>query len=151
MSAGRGLRLGAATGFSLLAGLLAAGCSINLPLGPFSEPELTTGSIVPAVVLSDRATGEDLVIAGGALDQALDPLRKGAPARWANPSTGSQGSFVAEGDAYVRDDQVCRSFRASLVVQQKPDDLRGVACRAGAGSWSLHKVKSIRDEQPRRI
>lgn len=150
MPSGRGLRIGVAAGALLAAGVLSAGCSINLPLGPFSEPELTTGSIVPTAVLSDTATGEDLVIAGGALDQALDPIRKGAPARWSNPSTGNQGSFVAEGDAYVRDDQVCRSFRAAIVVQQKPDDLRGVACRAGAGSWSLHKVKSIRDEVPRR-
>ncbi|WP_293866654.1 RT0821/Lpp0805 family surface protein [uncultured Alsobacter sp.] len=150
MSSGRGLRIGAAAGAVLAAGVLSAGCSINLPLGPFSEPELTTGSIVQTVVLSEAATGEDLVIAGGALDQALDPVRKGA-VRWSNPSTGNQGSFLAEGDAYVRDDQVCRSFRAAIVVQQKPDDLRGVACRAGAGSWSLHKVKSIKDEPPRRI
>ena len=43
---------GAATGAVLAAGVLSAGCSINLPLGPFSEPELTTGSIVQTVVLS---------------------------------------------------------------------------------------------------
>ena len=87
------------------------------------------------------------------MDKALDPLHSGGRRAWSNPATGQNGSVAAAGEAFVRDDQVCRSFNATL-NQNKPGPaqdaarrssrLVGVACRVGAGSWTIQKIKPIR-------
>jgi surface antigen len=127
---------------ALIAGLLSSGCSMTFPIGPLAEPE-TTGSIVatPLPVLSSDLSGEDLVYAEDAMDAALDPLRTGAPTRWANPKTGRKGVFAATGDAFVREDEVCRFFKTTITLEIGQQDLLGLACRAGAGHWQLRKIR----------
>ena len=115
-----------------------------------SEPE-TTGSIVQAVNLSAEPVQDDHGIESSAVDKALDPLHSGGPVAWSNPATGQNGSVAAAGEAFVRDDQVCRSFNATLNqnkpgpaqdAARRPSRLVGVACRVGAGSWTIQKFKS---------
>jgi len=125
----------------LSAGLFLSGCSMSFPIAPLAEPE-TTGSIVatPLPVLSGDLSGEDLVFAEDAMENALDPLKAGTVMRWSNPTTGRKGTFVANGDAFVRDDEVCRFFKSSVVLSSGSRDLIGLACRSGAGHWQLRKV-----------
>ncbi len=122
--------------------MLAAGCSMTFPIGPLAEPE-TTGSIVatPLPILSADLSGEDLVYAEDAMGVALDPMKKGTAARWSNPSTGRRGSFTAEGEAFVRDAEVCRYFKATVAFAEGGQDMLGMACRAGAGNWQLRKIR----------
>ncbi len=127
---------------ALLAGLACAGCSMTFPIGPLAEPE-TTGSIVstPLPVLSADLSGEDLVYAEDAMEVALDPLKTGVTARWSNPATGRKGTFLAAGDAFVRQDEVCRFFKTTISLESGAQDLVGLACRSGAGHWQLRKVR----------
>ena len=124
------------------AGLILSGCSMSFPIAPLTEPE-TTGSIVatPLPVLSEDLSGEDLVFAEDAMETALDPLKAGLTTRWSNPSTGRKGTFVASGDAFVRDDEVCRFFKSNISLSGGSRDLIGLACRSGAGHWQLRKVR----------
>ena len=135
--------------FVALGGAL-AGCSINFPmLSLVSEPE-TTGSIVQTANLSAEPLQGESGIEPSAVDKALDPLHSGGPVAWSNADTGQNGLVAAAGEAFVRDDQVCRSFTATL-NQSKPTPatdaarktsrLIGVACRVGAGSWTIQKIK----------
>jgi surface antigen len=123
---------------------VSAGCSLNFPmmsLVPEPEPE-TTASIVPnSSMLTPGLSPEDWTLASSALDKALDPQLNGAPTKWSNAETGARGSFAAAGPAYVRNDQVCRSFKATVVLQGPERQLLGTACRAGAGAWTLQKMK----------
>jgi surface antigen len=142
----RAARLGLLSRSSMAALLALAlgGCSINLPMTSLvPEPE-TTGSIVPApspVTLG--LTEEAWTQASLALDKALDPLQNGATVRWTDTESGLSGHFVAAGPAYVRNDQVCRAFKA--VVGTPPQDRHhlGTACRTGAGVWTLQKVRPL--------
>lgn len=115
---------------------------MTFPIGPLAEPE-TTGSIVatPLPVLSSDLSGEDLVYAEDAMEAALDPLRTGLTTRWANAKTGRRGSFAAAGDAFVREDEVCRYFKTTMILDSGQQDLLGLACRAGAGHWQLRKIR----------
>ncbi|MCZ8099705.1 MAG: RT0821/Lpp0805 family surface protein [Burkholderiales bacterium] len=126
----------------IAAGLLSSGCSMTFPIGPLAEPE-TTGSIVatPLPALSPDLGGEDLVYAEDAMDAALDPLGTAATTRWANPKTGRKGTFAAAGEAFVREDEVCRYFRTTISLETGQQDLLGLACRAGAGHWQLRKIR----------
>ena len=50
--------------------------------------------------------------------------------------------FEAVGAAYVRNDEVCRAFKASVRVQGREEKLVGAACRLGAVEWTVQKAKS---------
>jgi surface antigen len=102
----------------------------------------TTGSISVAPVLSPRLSADDNLRASSALDKALDPMAGGNPVDWASPDSGYSGSFAAIGQAYVRDDQVCRGFLASLASDGQRNWMQGAACRAAAGRWRIEAVKS---------
>ena len=45
--------------------------------------------------------------------------------RWANAKTGRRGSFAAAGDAFVRDDEVCRYFKTTMILDSGQQDLAG--------------------------
>jgi surface antigen len=123
---------------------------MNFPmLSLVSEPE-TTGAIVQTANLSTEPIQGETGIEPSAVDKALDPLHSGGPVAWSNADTGQNGLVAAVGEAFVRDDQVCRSFTATLNQNKPapaPDAVRrssrfvGEACRVGAGSWSIQKIK----------
>jgi hypothetical protein len=133
--------IGRAGVLALLA-LALGGCSINFPMTSLVPDPDTTSSIVPAPSpVSLGLTEEEWAEASLALDKALDPLQNGSPVRWADKQSGQAGLFVAAGPAYVRNDQVCRAFKA--IVGGVPQERHhvGTACRSGAGAWTLQKVK----------
>jgi surface antigen len=96
-------------------------------------------------MLSPGLSPSDWDLASTALDKALDPQLAGAATKWSNPETGARGVFAAAGPAYVRDDRVCRAFKASVATGGPEKLLIGSACRVGAGAWRLQKVKSLTD------
>jgi surface antigen len=132
------------TSLVALVAVALGGCSINLPMTSLvPEPE-TTGSIVPAPSPVGMGLPEEAwAQASVALDKALDPLQNGAAVRWSDKESGLAGHFMAAGPAYVRNDQVCRAFKA--VVGAPPQDRHhlGTACRTGAGVWTLQKVRPL--------
>lgn len=129
-----------------LVGAVSAGCSITFPMAslvPEAEPE-TTGSIVQnSAMLAPGLSPADWDLASVALDKSLDPQLGGAATKWTNPETSARGSFIAAGPAYVRDDKVCRLFKANIALGGPERIMIGTACRVGAGAWTLQKVKPL--------
>lgn len=127
----------------VLGGALGA-CSINFPMSSLvNDPDVTASIVAPASPSQLGLSEDDWVQASVALDKALDPQQTGTGVRWANAESGRGGSFVAAGPAFVRNDQVCRLFKASLVQAPQDQHLLGTACRVGGGTWSLQKVKPL--------
>lgn len=136
----RGLRiLLAAAAISPLLGA----CSAGLPLLSQAEPELTTASIAPrsASPLAPLLRPEEWEASIPALVRALDPAGKGAAADWSDKAAGVAVAYRAQGEAYVRNDQLCRTFTAEVTLSGTSSSHLGTACRVGAGEWTVQKMK----------
>lgn len=135
-----------ALGAALLAALSAGGCSISMPAGPLVETEIATGSTGPraASPLHPDLGPEDWRRARAALGVAVDPQGNGAGVSWDNPETAMRGSFTSVGQPFVRDDEVCRAFLATVHGQEMNASLQGTACRPSGEEWSIREVKPFR-------
>lgn len=130
----------------LVAGFIALNAgACSMTFGVFGiqddEPE-ATGSVVPhaAVSLSPDLNEEDWRRAKAALALALDPQGPGTLVSWDNPASTMKGSFVAAGAPFVKNDEICRAFSASLSGASLTP-LQGTACRPSGGEWVLKDVK----------
>ena len=124
-------------------GCALSACSIAIPVPGMSDgltgkaDSLTTQSIGPSGGrLSTELTPDDWNFASIALAIALDRVGSGDVAPWANPRTGIRGDFVAAGKPYLRNDLVCRGFRANLQYHGGDEALEGAACRMPDGKWA---------------
>lgn len=101
-----------------------------------------TGSISKqASPLSASLDAEDWRRAKGALAVALDPQGNGAAVDWSNPQSGAKGSITPVGDAYARDDRICRAFVAELGGSVAAPSRQGIGCRDSSGDWNVSDVK----------
>lgn len=117
------------------------GCATVFPLPAFISREDVTGSIAkPVSPLSKRLDVEDWRRASAALGVALDPQGNGAMVTWDNPQSGMKGSFVPVGDAYPREDKICRAFISELGAPGS-DAVQGTGCREKGGEWLVRDVK----------
>ena len=136
-----------------LLALFSAGCSVSFPilgLSSKSEDEVaTTSAILPSrsgerpaalASLQTELGPEDMRRADGAMSVALDPQGNGAAVSWDNPLSGIKGSFVPVGGPFLRSDEICRAFIASVQTQARPVKLQGTACRPSGGEWAVKDV-----------
>ena len=130
--------------------LAEAGCSVSFPiLGLSSKSEdevMTTSAVLPArgsskpgalATLSSELGPEDLRRADGAMAVALDPQGNGAGVSWDNPQSGIKGAFTPVGGPFLRSDEICRAFIASVQLQSRTERLQGTACRPSGGEWTV--------------
>lgn len=130
-----------------LAALAVSGCSLSLSGFMATEEEISTGSIElapPGAALSRELTAEDWRRAGAALGVALDPQGNGQSASWDNPETGLKGQFTPVGAPFVRNDEICRGFLATLVSAAGLKWMQGSACKPSGAEWSLREVRPWR-------
>ena len=119
-----------------------AGCSLQV--GGLSDERVeTTGSIGKpnATALSPDLAQEDWRRAKGALATALDPQGSGAGVKWENPDSGASGTFTPVAQPFVRSDEVCRSFLATLSFPNRTSTLQGTACRPAPNEWHVIDVR----------
>lgn len=141
---------------ALLLALASAGCSISFPiLGLSSKAEdevaMTTSSVLPAqsapqgsplMALASDLGPEDWRRAEGAMALALDPQGNGAPVSWDNAQSGMKGTFTPVGGPFLKEDEICRAFLASMALQTGPVRLQGTACRPSGGEWVVKDAKT---------
>jgi surface antigen len=118
------------------------GCSIV----PGESKVEATGSIKrdSVAVLSADLSQEDWRRAKGALTTALDPQGNGAPVKWDNPDSDIDGTFTPVGQPFVKSDEICRVFLATINFPGRPSSLQGTACKLSAEEWQLKDVKPWR-------
>lgn len=118
------------------------GCATAIPLPSFVgiSKDDVTGTVQQISPLSDKLNAEDWRRAKGALAVALDPQGNGAPVGWENPQSKAKGSFVPVGQAWAKDDLICRTFLADLAGALPQSQLQGNACRDKGGEWRVGKV-----------
>jgi len=118
---------------------------MSFPMTSLVDKE-TTQSIAPRIVspLSADLGEEDWRRARGALTVALDPQGPGSQVSWDNPDTTMRGTFTPVGQPFVKSDEVCRAFLATIVGQASTSSLQGTACRPSGGEWVVKDVKPFR-------
>jgi surface antigen len=141
--AGRFVRLSAVAGLAVSS----AACSLAIPIGSIArEDPVSTQSVGPRAVspLSPDLGEEDWRRARAALAVALDPQGSGSQVSWDNPDTALKGSFTPVGQPFVKSDEICRAFLASVAGTAGTSSLQGTACRPSGGEWSIRDVKPFK-------
>ena len=126
------------------AALSGAACSLSFPIASLIDDDEQTGSIKPTSPLSPELGTEDWRRAKGAMGVALDPQGAGSTVNWDNPDTGLKGSFVPVGQPFVKSDEICRAFLATIAVRGAISSLQGTACRPSGEEWAVKDVKPWR-------
>ncbi|WP_414468130.1 RT0821/Lpp0805 family surface protein [Methylobacterium currus] len=144
------MTLGLVVAASALGSVLASG-GCSQPLIMFTpqvdvappEPE-STGSIEPAAPknFGSDLSGEDWRRAKAALSVALDPQGNGQPVKWDNPDSGMRGMVNPTGLPFVKNDEICRGFLASVIGPSGNRFVRGTGCRPSGGAWELKSLKT---------
>jgi surface antigen len=98
----------------------------------------------PISPLSAELGEEDWRRAKAALAVALDPQGAGSPVSWDNPDTTIKGTFTPVGQPFVRSDEICRAFLASVQGQATTSSLQGTACRPSGGDWVVKDVRPFK-------
>jgi hypothetical protein len=126
--------------------LLTAACSMSFPMASLFDEPAATQSIVPkaAMPLSPELGEEDWRRAKAALAVALDPQGSGTQVSWDNPESALKGSFTPVGQLFVKTDEICRAFLATVESKSSASSLQGSACRPSGGEWAIKDVKAFR-------
>ncbi len=105
-------------------------------------PEQTSGGVMMPGAASIGLSPSDWLYARGALGLALTGAEDGPPVLWANPETGSRGSFRPASPVEARDGMSCRRFIATRAAQQTPEaTVEGRACQTPAGQWDVAEAR----------
>lgn len=134
-------------GLAALVALWAGACSMSFPMTSLvSDDPTTTESTAPRVVspLSPELGEEDWRRAKAAMAVALDPQGSGSQVSWDNPDTTLKGHFTPVGQPFVKSDEICRAFLASISGQLAGSSLQGTACRPSGGEWAIKDVKPFK-------
>ena len=132
---------------ALALALPAGGCGISFPITSLLPDTETTNSLKPkaASPLSADLGEEDWRRARGALTIALDPQGNGSSVTWDNPDSLMKGNFAPVGQPFVKTDEICRAFLATVTGQSgTTTSLQGTACRPSGGEWAIKDVKPWR-------
>lgn len=126
-----------------LAALACGGCSVSMPMGGLGFDAETTGSLKPKPVspLSSELDVEDWRRAKSAMATALDPVGSGTAVAWDNPDSGLKGSIVPVGSPFVKADEICRAFVATITARGASRSLQATGCRISGTEWAVKDVK----------
>jgi surface antigen len=113
-----------------------------IPLPGFISKDDVTGSIKQfSSPLSSQIGLEDWRRAVMALAVALDPKGSGETVAWSNPKSGLKGKFTPVGEAYRREERVCRAFLGEI---GEDESVRGTGCVDRHGDWAVLDVKPLK-------
>jgi surface antigen len=117
-----------------------------------SEQSKTVASPATAFAADTGAAGAafapaDWVYARGALGLALSGTTGGPPVPWANPETGTYGSFAPAAATTAAGD--CRAFVAERVKTGSTQRFAGRACKGNGGAWVIAQLSREPDTAPK--
>jgi len=136
-------RAGLCLAVALLLAPALGGCSMSFPMASLvNEPEVTAALGPSTSPMAPLVSVDDWALAAPALVKALEPAATGAT-RWESKASGIIGSFEPAGSAYVRNDQVCRAFLATVTLQGNSTRHLGAACRPAGAEWVVQKVRPL--------
>lgn len=113
-------------------------------LVPDDPPATASVGAKAASPMAREMGTEDWRRAKGALAIALDPQGNGSLVAWDNPDSALKGHFKPVGQPFVKSDEICRAFLATVSGQASASAFQGTACRPSGGEWAIKDVKPVR-------
>jgi len=120
-----------------------AGAVAGAGVGAAAGNAMTRGSVVGTLIgaFIGAAIGADIGRQMDAYDReraayALEYYRTGEPYAWVNPDSGYEYRCTPM-EAYDGNDGPCRDFVMQTIVDGRPEDVQGTACRQPDGTWRM--------------
>lgn len=135
---------------------LTISCSLLIACNPTKENiGQIGGGVLGGVVASHASGGNTLVTIGGALGGAwlgsylgkqmdeddrrrtsntLETAKTNQPVSWKNPDNGNQYT-VTPTKTFQENNQPCREFTTTALIDGKKETVKGKACRLANGTW----------------
>ena len=95
------------------------------------------GALVGGIVGHDigrQLDSRDRMLAQQAELDALERGPSDRPIRWRNPDNGRYGDFTPSAP-YRRGEQDCRNYTHTISIDNRPQAMKGTACRNPDGTW----------------
>jgi surface antigen len=95
------------------------------------------GAVVGGIVGSEIGRSmdkQDQYLAQQAELSALERGQSGVPTQWRNPDNGRYGDVVPS-KPYRRGPDDCRDYSHTVYIDNRPQTVRGTACRNPDGTW----------------
>ena len=102
-----------------------------------SEAGLGTGAVIGGVIGHDIGRQLDQRDRMLAQEAEFDAFERGPPRqpyRWRNPDNGRYGEVVPM-EPYRRGGLDCRDYTHTIYIDNRPQAMRGTACRNSDGTW----------------
>jgi surface antigen len=108
----------------------AAGGLIGSELG---GPAATAAGVLLGGLLGQQMDSHDYY----QMRSSLETSRTGQPTEWHNPDTGAQYQVTPTRTYDNQSGQPCREFNTTAMIDGRRQNVHGVACREGDGSWRV--------------
>jgi len=113
----------------------ATGAAVGSQVGDGGTAAILLGTVIGAAIgdrIGARMDRDDEVRSLTALEEN----RTDETTTWRNPDTGAQWAFTPT-RTYTDDDRPCREFETVVEYDGDSEQVDGVACRTGPGTWEV--------------
>lgn len=69
--------------------------------------------------------------------ETMESAKTGDTVKWSNPDSGNSGTYKATSDRQPGEDQDCREFESTVIIDGQEKVATGRACRQADGSWKI--------------
>jgi len=119
----------------------ATGAWLGSKIGKGSDIAMLLGSVIGGYVgnqVGKSLDQKDKQMLGESTLNALEKGISGKEISWLNPDSGNSGKIIPEEAFYNQEqEEYCRKYKASIVIDGKIEEALGVACRNKKGKWIL--------------
>jgi len=88
-------------------------------------------------ITAQKLEQSDFVLYQQTTNQGLASANDGSELNWSNPETGHSGLFRPIRTYSIADGRTCRSYRATVALNDEIQHGNGTACQKPDGSWQI--------------
>ncbi len=91
-------------------------------------------------LVGDVLDERDKKMAAETAHRALETAPTGTSVAWQNPDTGNSGTVTPTRTYQTANGTYCREYQQTVVIDGKPEQVKGTACRQPDGSWKANNL-----------
>ncbi len=120
-----------ALGGATVGGLIAGAAGGN----PAAIAASVIGGMLIGGLVGNLLDDRDKRLAAEAAQRAMETAPTGQSVAWRNPDSGHSGTVTPTATYQTASGTYCRNYQTTVVIDQKPEQMAGTACRQPDGTW----------------